>query len=31
MTVLLALPGLAVILWESIFDRRTSIPTPSGS
>ncbi|MFL5925885.1 MAG: YbhN family protein [Gaiellaceae bacterium] len=30
MTVLLALPGVAVILWESIFDRRTSVPTPSG-
>jgi hypothetical protein len=30
MTVLLALPGVAVILWESIFVRRTSVPTPSG-
>jgi uncharacterized protein (TIRG00374 family) len=30
MTVLLALPGVAVILWENIFDRRTSVPTPSG-
>src|SRR3954447_12688554 len=30
MTVLLALPGLAVILWENVFDRRTSVPTPSG-
>jgi uncharacterized protein (TIRG00374 family) len=30
MTVLLALPGLVVILWEQIFDRRTSVPTPSG-
>jgi len=29
MTVLLALPGLAVILWENIFDRRTSVPTPT--
>ena len=27
MTVLLALPGLAVILWENIFDRRTSVPS----
>jgi uncharacterized membrane protein YbhN (UPF0104 family) len=30
MTVLLALPGVAIILWESIFDRRASVPTPSG-
>jgi glycosyltransferase 2 family protein len=30
MTVLLALPGVVVILWESIFDRRSSVPTPSG-
>jgi glycosyltransferase 2 family protein len=30
MTVLLALPGVAIILWESIFDRRTSVATPSG-
>ena len=27
MTVLLALPGLAVIVWENIFDRRTSVPS----
>jgi glycosyltransferase 2 family protein len=27
MTVLLALPGLGVILWENIFDRRASVPT----
>ena len=25
MTILLALPGLAVILWEKVFDRRTAI------
>jgi uncharacterized protein (TIRG00374 family) len=30
MTVLLALPGLAVIVWENIFDRHTSVATPSG-
>ena len=30
MTVLLALPGVAVILWESLFTRRTTVPTPSG-
>src|SRR6476619_8380967 len=30
MTVLLALPGVAIILWASIFDRRASVPTPSG-
>jgi uncharacterized protein (TIRG00374 family) len=30
MTVLLALPGLGVILWENIFDRRTSVPASSG-
>jgi uncharacterized protein (TIRG00374 family) len=30
MTVLLALPGVAIILWESIFDRRASVPSPSG-
>jgi uncharacterized protein (TIRG00374 family) len=26
MTVLLALPGLAVILWENVFDRRAPVP-----
>jgi glycosyltransferase 2 family protein len=30
MTVLLALPGVAIILWENIFDRRASVATPSG-
>jgi glycosyltransferase 2 family protein len=30
MTVLLALPGVAVILWEGVFTRRTTVPTPSG-
>jgi uncharacterized protein (TIRG00374 family) len=30
MTVLLALPGVAIILWENVFDRRTSVATPSG-
>jgi len=30
MTVLLALPGVAIILWESIFDRRASVVTHSG-
>jgi glycosyltransferase 2 family protein len=30
MTVLLALPGLGVILWENIFDRRASVPSASG-
>jgi uncharacterized membrane protein YbhN (UPF0104 family) len=29
MTVMLALPGLAVIVWENVFER-TSVPTPSG-
>jgi glycosyltransferase 2 family protein len=27
MTVLLALPGLGVILWENVFDRRSSVAT----
>jgi uncharacterized membrane protein YbhN (UPF0104 family) len=30
MTVMLAVPGLAVIVWENVFDRGTSVPTPSG-
>jgi glycosyltransferase 2 family protein len=31
MTLLLAAPGLAVILWENVFDRRTrAVPGPSG-
>jgi len=29
MTIMLALPGVAVILWEQIFDRRAAAPTPS--
>jgi uncharacterized membrane protein YbhN (UPF0104 family) len=28
MTIMLALPGVAVILWEQVFDRRPA-PTPS--
>jgi hypothetical protein len=28
MTVVLALPGLAVILWENVFDRRAPMPEP---
>jgi glycosyltransferase 2 family protein len=31
MTVLLALPGLGVIVWENVFDRRASVPHPGGS
>jgi uncharacterized membrane protein YbhN (UPF0104 family) len=30
MTILLAAPGLAVILWENVFDRRTPVPERSG-
>jgi hypothetical protein len=30
MTIMLALPGLAVILWEQVFDRRSAAPHPSG-
>jgi uncharacterized membrane protein YbhN (UPF0104 family) len=30
MTILLALPGVAVILWEQVFDRRSAAATPSG-
>jgi glycosyltransferase 2 family protein len=30
MTILLALPGVAVILWEQVFDRRTAASTASG-
>ena len=30
MTVLLALPGVAVIVWENIFDRRTSVHPSRG-
>ena len=30
MTILLAVPGLAVILWENVFDRRTPVPERSG-
>ena len=29
MTVLLAAPGLAIILWENVFDRRTPVPERS--
>jgi hypothetical protein len=27
---MLALPGVAVILWEQVFDRRSAAATPSG-
>ena len=30
MTIMLAMPGVAVILWEQVFDRRSPAPTPSG-
>jgi glycosyltransferase 2 family protein len=30
MTIMLALPGVAVILWEQVFDRRSAAATPSG-
>ena len=30
MTILLALPGVAVILWENVFDRRPVAPADSG-
>jgi uncharacterized protein (TIRG00374 family) len=30
MTILLALPGIAVILWEQVFDRRAPAPHPGG-
>jgi uncharacterized protein (TIRG00374 family) len=30
MTIVLALPGLAVILWENVFDRRAPLPDGSG-
>ncbi len=30
MTIMLAAPGLAVILWENVFDRRTPVPERSG-
>jgi uncharacterized protein (TIRG00374 family) len=30
MTIMLALPGVAVILWEQVFDRRSTAPSPSG-
>jgi uncharacterized protein (TIRG00374 family) len=30
MTIMLALPGVAVILWEQVFDRGATAPTPSG-
>ncbi len=29
MTILLAAPGLAIILWENVFDRRTPVPERS--
>ena len=29
MTIMLALPGVAVILWEQVFDRRSTAPSPS--
>jgi glycosyltransferase 2 family protein len=29
MTIVLAIPGLGVILWEQVFDRRTPVPTRS--
>jgi uncharacterized protein (TIRG00374 family) len=29
MTIVLAVPGLAVILWENVFDRRTPVPERS--
>ncbi len=29
MTIMLALPGVAVILWEQVFDRRATAPPPS--
>jgi uncharacterized protein (TIRG00374 family) len=29
MTIVLAIPGLAVILWEQVFDRRAPVPTRS--
>jgi hypothetical protein len=28
MTIVLALPGVAVILWENVFDRRAPLPEP---
>jgi uncharacterized protein (TIRG00374 family) len=30
MTIMLALPGVAVILWEQVLDRPSTAPTPSG-
>jgi uncharacterized membrane protein YbhN (UPF0104 family) len=30
MTIVLALPGLTVILWENVFDRHTAVPERSG-
>jgi len=30
MTIMLAAPGLAVILWENVFDRRAPVPERSG-
>jgi uncharacterized membrane protein YbhN (UPF0104 family) len=29
MTIMLALPGVAVILWEQVFDRRSTAPMPN--
>ena len=29
MTILLALPGVAVLLWENVFDRRAPVPERS--
>ena len=30
MTIILALPGLTLILWENVFDRHTAVPERSG-
>jgi glycosyltransferase 2 family protein len=30
MTIILALPGLGVILWENVFDRRAVVPDGGG-
>jgi hypothetical protein len=30
MTIVLALPGLTLILWENVFDRHTPVPERSG-
>jgi hypothetical protein len=29
MTIVLAAPGLGIILWENVFDRRTPVPERS--